>query len=200
MKVYISKYRSHWISPYTIIEKVFFWKDWENISYETPWVERLSNILLPFSNGWLWFADKIHPRVEYVKIDDWDTWSADHTLALIIVPVLKKLQEDKHGSPYVDDEDVPDHLKKAAAPPLTADEENMGTTNENFHKRWEWILSEMIWAFEQSANDDWEDQFFAGKDNFDLKETWDKDGYQKHYDRMANGRRLFAKYYGGLWT
>ncbi len=26
MKVYISKYRNHWISPYTILEKVCFWE------------------------------------------------------------------------------------------------------------------------------------------------------------------------------
>ena len=26
MKVYISNYRDHWLSPYTIIEKVLFWR------------------------------------------------------------------------------------------------------------------------------------------------------------------------------
>ncbi len=28
MKIYISNYRYHWISPYTIIENIFFWTDW----------------------------------------------------------------------------------------------------------------------------------------------------------------------------
>ena len=32
MKVYINKYKDHWISPYTMIDYVFFWKDWSKCS------------------------------------------------------------------------------------------------------------------------------------------------------------------------
>ena len=42
-----------------------------------------------------------------IKIDPWDTWSMDLTLALIIHPMLKQLHKTSHGAPYVDDEDVP---------------------------------------------------------------------------------------------
>ena len=47
--------------------------------------------------------DKVHPKINYVKIDYWDTWSMDHTLSYIIVPMLKQLKATKHGAPYVDD-------------------------------------------------------------------------------------------------
>jgi len=46
MKVYINKYRDHWLSPYTILEKVVFWRDvWEKIGETTwvmTWVDRLN--------------------------------------------------------------------------------------------------------------------------------------------------------------
>jgi len=48
MKVYYSNYRNHWISPYTILEKVFFWRE---IDYDEPLIDRLSKIILPFSTG-----------------------------------------------------------------------------------------------------------------------------------------------------
>jgi len=41
-------------------------------------------------------------RKVQVAIHDYDTWSADHTLSLIILPLLKRLKELKHGSPIVD--------------------------------------------------------------------------------------------------
>ena len=32
MKVYINKYKDHWISPYTMLDYLFFWKDWSKCS------------------------------------------------------------------------------------------------------------------------------------------------------------------------
>lgn len=141
-----------------------------------------------------------------VCIDPQDTWSMYETLAHIIVPMLKQLKTTKHGSPFVDDIDVPDELKSTAAPP----KEHEWDTDDNHHKRWEWALSEMIWAFEQHLID-WDQQYFHG--NFDLTidneglltdgpnhtATIDREGMQKHSDRMRNGRILFAKYYDCLW-
>ena len=34
MKVYINKYRNHWLSPYSIMEKVLFWKKWTDRIFE----------------------------------------------------------------------------------------------------------------------------------------------------------------------
>lgn len=160
-----------------------------------------------------------------IHIDDYDVWGADHTLALIIHPVLVKLKEKKQGSPVVDDEDVPDYLKSTAVPPP---EEEYDIDN-NHHARWEYVLDEMIWAFEQHTDEDCNDrQFvynadqldiefvpitdgkFAGKAYSSLNLNYQKDptkppyrvaeeGRKAHYERIANGRRLFAKYYQGLW-
>ena len=52
-----------------------------------------------------------------IHIDDYDTWSMDHTLAPIIAPMLKQLKATKHGAPFVDDEDVPEHLRSTNAKP-----------------------------------------------------------------------------------
>ncbi len=222
MKVYISKYRYHWYSPYKMLEKVLFWKDWENIDYDTPWVEKWSDRLTPIAKAIQAVLDFIHPRVEYVKIDYWDSWSMDHTLSLIVLPMLKQLQATKQGSPFVDDEDVPEELKSTSAPPKV----NEWDTDDNHHKRWEYVLNEMIFAFEHKIDDSWQDKFYSGESDWQWKkldETFynpvtkkdeglsqmvegpnhtfkcDYEGMQKVHDRMKNGFRLFGKYYEGLW-
>ena len=113
MKVYLSGYRNHWLSPYTILEKVFFWRE---IDYDEPVIERWSNRLNPLCVAAQKFLDFVHPKIEYVKIDHYDTWSMDHTLSHIVLPMLKQLKKDKHGSPLVDDEDVPEELRSTSAP------------------------------------------------------------------------------------
>lgn len=147
-----------------------------------------------------------------VQIDPWDTWSMDHTLAHIVVPMLKQLKETKHGAPFVDDEDVPDHLRKAAAPPT----ENEWDTDDNHFKRWDWVMDEMIFAFESKLTD-WEDTFWKVSPELDFTEypedvgqmvkpvRWktegecDWEGREKCQARITNGFRLFGKYYEGLW-
>jgi len=201
VKVYLSKYRYHWISPYTVLEKVFFWRE---IDYDEPIIDKWSDRLTPICQGIQKVLDFIHPKINYVKIDRWDTWSMDYTLSHIIVPMLKQLKETKHGAPFVDDEDVPEELKSTSAPP----KENEWDTDENHFKRWDWALNEMIWAFEQNLDHDSEDKFFDhaewdekekdfGKNLHKIK--IDQVGLKIHQDRKANGFRLFGKYYSGLW-
>ncbi len=214
MKVYLSGYRNHWLSPYTILEKVFFWRE---IDYDEPIIERLSDMLTPLCKGMQKFLDFVHPKIEYVKIDRYDTWSMDHTLAHIILPMLKQLKKDKHGSPFTDDEDVPEELRSTSAPA----KENEWDTDENWFKRWDWIMDEMIFAFQCKLDDSWEDAFREGE--IDWKTVpcaWDENGkptlyksedgpnhtYKCDYDgmkvvndRIQNGFRLFGKYYQGLW-
>ena len=203
MKVYLSNYRHHWISPYTILEKVFFWK--KEIDYDDPLIDKLSDALNPICVGIQKVLDFIHPPIDYVKIDRWDTWSMDHTLANIILPMLKQLQETKHGAPRTDDEDVPEELRSTSAPPI--EDIDMGHTDDNWFKRWDWILDEMIWAFEQNIDHD-NDKAFFDYSVCNNKLPWDKDyigpkydveGHRKHQDRMQNGFRLFGKYYQNLW-
>ena len=201
MKVYLSKYRYHWISPYTVLEKVFFWRE---IDYDEPIIDKWSDRLTPICQGIQKVLDFIHPKINYVKIDRWDTWSMDYSLSFIVVPMLKQLKETKHGAPFVDDEDVPEELKSTSAPP----KENEYDTDENHFKRWDWALNEMIWAFEQNLDTNSEEKFFDhaewdekekdfGKNLHKIK--IDQPGLKAHQDRKANGFRLFGKYYQGLW-
>jgi hypothetical protein len=201
MKVYLSKYRYHWLSPYTILEKVFFWRE---IEYDEPIIDKWSDRLTPLCQGMQAVLDFIHPKINYVKIDKWDTWSMDYTLSFIIVPMLKQLQVTKHGAPFVDDDDVPEELKSTSAPP----KENEYDTDENHFKRWDWAIAEMIWAFEQNIDTNSEEKFFDhaewdekekdfGKNLHKIKV--DQPGLKAHQDRKANGFRLFGKYYSGLW-
>ena len=223
MKVYKSCYRSHWISPLTIVERVFFWTKWGrqgrvNIIVEdedfvpTPaWAERLADLIEPFSRALQWFLDLVHPQINYVKLDRWDTWSMDHTLADIILPMLKQLKETKHGAPFTDDADVPEYLRSHMAQP----KENEWDTDSLHFMRWDWILAEMIWAFEQKVSDDAESQFFdhsayekdkvpvkdwlADMENRVNKTKYDQAGHEAWLKRKANGFRLFGKYYENLW-
>ena len=240
MKVYLSNYRNHWISPYTIIDYVFFWTDWSKCSRnrriiddkdwidDPKWVDKAAGFLNPLSGAIQWILNLIHPRFNYVKLDRWDTWSMDHTLAYIILPMLKQLQADKHGSPMVDDEDVPEELREVKKPKIKRKKNDVRDTlqvhaldmedeHTLLHKKWDWVLAEMIWAFEQKVKDDDESEFFDhsayeksnGKTNHDqwfkdmtdghskLKVDWD--GLKAHQERKQNGYRLFGKYYQGLW-
>lgn len=225
MKVWISNYRNHWISPYTIIEHIFFWTDWSKCGRNKgviadkdyvdhpAWVNKLADRITPISTAIRVVLDFIHPPINHVKIDRWDTWSMDHTLAHIILPMLKQLDKEKHGAPFTEDEDVPEYLRSHMAQP----KENEWDTDSLHFMRWDWIIAEMIWAFEQELKDDDESQFYDhsvyekddGKTNFDqffkdisdgVKRTKvDDEGLKAHQKRKANGFRLFGKYYQNLW-
>ena len=215
MKIYISNYRYHWISPYTIIEYVFFWTDWSKCGRNKgviadkdyvdhpKWVDRWADRIQPISTAIRIILDFIHPPIKYVKIDRWDTWSMDHTLAHIILPMLKQLDKEKHGAPYTNDEDVPEYLRSHMAQP----KENEWDTDSLHFMRWDWIIAEMIWAFEQQLKDDDESQFFDHTESRGIKD-WnesmkklkvDNEGLEAHQKRKANGFRLFGRYYQNLW-
>lgn len=218
MKVYTSKYRNHWVSPYTICEKLCWWRE---IDYDEPWVKRVNAVLEPVMGLWQSFLDTVHPRVEYVKIDYWDTWSMDETLTPVILPMLKQLREHKHGAPSTDDADVPANLRSTTKSAQKA-KKNDWDSDGNHFKRWDWIMDEMIWAFEQLADDSWEEQYFTGKSDiiwvpskeldakgkpltYQMKKgpkdtrKYDSKGYAKHSARIDNGLRLFGKYFRALW-
>ena len=222
MKVYKSGYRNHWVSPYTILKMVCFWEKDDDVFYNHEDIpghkyDKWINFLDPFCKAWSKFLDFVHPQINYVKIDRYDTWSMDSTLADIILPMLKQLQKDKHGAPFVDDEDVPEELKSTSAPP----KENEYDTDANHFKRWDYVLDEMIFAFECKVDDSWEEKFSSGEiDHKTVACNWDEngkatmyqmvdgpnhtykldmDGMQEVQKRITNGYRLFGKYYEGLW-
>ena len=143
------------------------------------------------------------PRQVDITIEEHDTWSMDHTLALLIVPMLKQLKATKHGAPLVDDEYVPEHLRSTAAPP----KENEWDVDDNHFKRWDYVLDEMIWAMEQIVDHDNEDLFYDMSNvnkEAELMEQidailCDRAGLQKHHERIANGTKLFGIFFQSLW-
>lgn len=229
MKVYIGKYKN-WIGPYQIAEALCFWApsvtDEYGVKNKPDWVhdfgtwlaggEEKESLLYRFCN---WIESRRKRNIQ-VKIHNYDTWSMDHTLSYIIVPMLEQLQATKHGAPCVDDEDVPEELRSTAAP----EKENEWDTDDNFFKRWDWALAEMIHAHRCIRDGDWEDKYWTGewgKPDFvksdteypnpitgEMEATYqlnegtrkcDWDGLKAEQERIANGFRLFGKYYQALW-
>ena len=126
-------------------------------------------------------------RAERIEIEPFDTWSMDYTLAMIVLPMLQQLQKTKHGSPSVDDEDAPEELRSTSAPA----KENEWDTDDNWHKRWDWVLDEMIYAFDSKVT---KEEVYM---RFDI--ATERDAMQKEQERISNGFKLFGKYYEGLW-
>jgi len=209
MKIYMNKPKNSWISPYEIVEKVIFWRE---IDYDEPIVEFWAKVLTPFCNA-LYNIRRIFERdIKYIKIDPWDTWSMDSTLSPIILPMLKQLKATKHGAPYIDDEDVPPKLR------ANRDTKYKGTADPDLHKisdevdkkffkRFDYILDEMIWTFEQLSDWNNDDKFYDHTESRKIKDLnksiskikIDKVGLKKHHARIDNGLRLFGKYYRTLW-
>lgn len=242
MKVYMGKYPT-WVGPYQIAEMLCFWAkpevDEYGIKHKPDWVHNFGRWLSEDRYGndsWIttvcqWYHKRFQRngnRKVKVRIDNYDIWSAYDTIAYIVAPMLRKLRENKHGAPHVYDDDVPEHLRSTAARELTEEEKHYHAPDEFHFKRWDWVLDEMIWAFEQVEKGDWEDQFHKGKIDFvsvpvdkdgnelpaDQRDSaelfrmdrgpndthvFDKEGYTAHYNRMQNGFKLFGKYYMALW-
>jgi len=208
MKVKIGPYKKWW-GPYQLAELIPF------ISEETQ--DKIGEWL---SKTWVnticeWFYSKNERKIK-VRIDDYDTWSMDNTLAHIILPMLKQLKATKHGSQLVDDEDLPEHMRHT----FSKGPDDYETDDRWIHYKWDWVLNEMIWAFEQELDDSSEDKFRHGVPDYGWKivsgkeeddsamyemlqknpDFWiDFAGRKEYNDRMNNGFRLFGKYYRGLW-
>jgi hypothetical protein len=158
-----------------------------------------------------WIHSK-QKRTIKVHIDPWDTWSMDDTLAHIILPMLKQLKATKHGAPYVDLEDAP---KELHGKKLTKKQKDQGDVDDKHFERWDWVLDEMIFAFESKLDDSWEDQFETGTVDLQMKKLengmsemvrgpndsrkYDWEGRKKYQERISNGFRLFGKYFESLW-
>jgi hypothetical protein len=162
-------------------------------------------------------------RIE-VEINKYDTWSVDHTLALIILPLLLQYKETHHGIPN----DFADH---------SGDDNTNSQSSFDFYKethdwafdesckRWEEAVDKMIWSFYQIIIDD-ESRYHHGKANLDWVKTdkqypnpisgkmeatyqmvdtnptehwYDVIGHFEHQKRVQEGLELFGKYYQNLW-
>jgi len=192
MKVYIGPLCDRWVSYVhdKYMNKKYGW-DWpETQTRFENFLEKLEDVLQWIYNHTInLILDKRSGQKISVHIDNYDTWSMDHTLAPIILPMLKQLRGSKHGSPMVDMTDVSQELR---VNDVEAKEFwDNGHSDPKQHDRWDWVMGEMIWAFEQKCRDDWMEDYHHNK--------WDKDGANAHQKRMSNGFRLFGKYYESLW-
>ncbi len=191
MKIFIGKY-SNWVGPYQIADILQKFGFSEDYCYDLG--KKLSGTWIYTACNW--FESKKKRKIK-IKLHRYDTWGMDHTLALIIVPMLKQLKATNHGYGMVDKEDVPESLHGT-----------YGTDQESFYSKeaWDWVMDEMIWAFEQIEDSDSDSQFFDHsdcdtEDPFDDKSKIkiDKEGLKNHRARVKNGTILFGKYYQSLW-
>lgn len=212
MKVYLGPYIT-WIGPYQIARYMLFWLDpdkdeddqrihdlghWlaENKDGSDSWLTKLCN----------WIQSK-KKRREWVHIDNYDVWGMDHTLALIIHPMLVKLKAQKHGYGWIDNADVPKELRSTATG-ARAGIKNKWDWDNYAEARYSWVMDELIWTFEQLADDDTgESKFYDHTESSKEKDfnksiqklKVDRAGLEAHNKRIENGLRLFGKYFRTLW-
>lgn len=165
-----------------------------------------------------------HRRID-IEIDTFDTWSMDHTLALIIYPMLLQLKATKHGVPndFVKDVGGEDYSDQKS---FDFYQETHDLAFEKGCELWDEALDKMIWSFEQILKDDYDEFYHHGTPKFDwvpsnkpfynpitkkMEDTFqmvDKNpnehwydivGHQLHEDRIQEGLILFGKYFRNLW-
>jgi hypothetical protein len=184
---------------------------------KTGWARRVTTPEV----GWIpdnvddklqWFLDvtinsflHIFDRRSIIKFNRSDFLCIDSTLSDIILPLVKEVKREKQGVPCIDNEDVPE------VELLTA--------------KWDYVLDEIIFAFEKLKEGGWEDEFHSGHIDFKFVPV-DKEGNEvpeeeaelfrmdrgpndtskldieglKAMDtRIQNGTMLFGKYYRALW-
>ena len=231
MKVYIGKYPdTGWRCQihYDYMNKKYNYEWSENKTKFEDFLEDVENTIQIVYNSTINKILQHRKRKIKVRIDREDTWSMDHTLAYIILPMLKQLKATKHGSPYVEPEDVPEHMRLTERErnvfdhgfydkTLNATEEEIDAASEKFHAQWAWVLDQMIWSFEQELDEDNEhknyyDPYEPGeidKENV-VDSIFDKEfrmkmgkfNSEKHKafnERKQLGFTLFGKYYQALW-
>jgi len=159
-----------------------------------------------------------------VEIERFDTWSLDHTLAIIILPALIQLKHTKHGIPseFCDDH-AADYQTQQSFDFMRDDEDKVIVKGE---EKWNEVLDKMIWSFQQLALEDYDNKYHHGKMEIDWIKTnktypnpvtgviepayemkdkdpkshwYDRVGHELHEQRIQEGLELFGKYYRSLW-
>ena len=171
------------------------------------------------------FPKKGNRRKIDVQIDNFDTWSLDHTMANIIYPALLQLKATKHGIPsgLVEDVGGEDYVSQDSFDFYKESHDEAWTEAA---KKWDEILDKMIWSFQQLTVDDYSNKYHHGTSAYDwiksdksfanpitgkVEATWqmvdkdpdahwyDAEGHKLHEDRIQEGLELFGKYYRSLW-
>ena len=194
MKVYLGPFKNY-IGPYQIADAIFFWTKRTGIYADEPEIynrwdykaaEKLGDWLY---KSWIgkfcnWLESKRERKIK-VRIDQYDTWNVDSTLAYVIHPLLVKLKEQHHGYSNIDPED---------APHIGMGEKDDYGLDSKAEERWNWVLDEMIWTFKHYNDDEYKELYYL------IDGEIDTDNMKKLDDRVKNGLRLFGKYYQALWS
>jgi hypothetical protein len=170
------------------------------------------------------YAKKVERKIT-VEIENFDTWSLDHTLALIILPALIQLKETKHGVPS----ELAETGGESHSDQMSFDfyRESQDWAFEQRTKEWDEILDKMIWSFEQIMKDEYDSLYHHGDAKYDWVESdnsalnpvtgkveklfnmvdtnpnehwYDHVGHILHEERIQEGLNLFGKYYRNLWN
>ena len=215
MKVYLGPFTS-WIGPYQIADLLQYVGVGEDKCHDIgTWLAGG-----PEKDSWLmrvctWVEQHRHREVR-VRIDRYDTWNMDGTLAILILPMLKQLRDTKHGSPS----GMPafGQTSNSAQFCFAFYEEGDRLADLTGHQQWKDILEEMIWTFEQLQPDyDWEDQYWLVRPEIDFTDypedieqachpvRWkvegkcDWDGRAAHAARIQHGLETFGRHFHDLW-
>jgi len=205
MKVNIGKYRHHYNTARIEDWWLGFHHGTDGSMIDESMYTTLDYGVIALLDGVRWILNQTINRLNEwrgyqkirVHVDPWDSWNADHTLALVILPVLEQLRDTSHGYFIVDPKDVPKNLRPSKK--QIAHNKKTGMEDDKALDRYEWVMNEMIFAFRCKVSDDWEDEFFYfGDDMLDVKLV-DPEGLDAKYKRIQNGFELFGKYYNALW-
>lgn len=194
MYVKIHNYARHFTGK-EITDKIFWFTAWGNPENRVDvtlgkiqrpkWADRLDDVMEPVAAILTKLAIWARPD-DKVIIHLWDTYSMDHTLAIIILPMLKQLKAEKHGGPHVDDSDVPVELRV----PVGFVSEN-GDVDPNWFARWDYVMDEMIYAFTKIIeSENWDTSYMNTEDIESVKAV---------EARIQNGLVLFGRYFRSLW-
>jgi hypothetical protein len=159
-----------------------------------------------------------------IQVDNYDTWSLDHTLAHVIYPGLVQLRATKHG--------VPSEFANVGGDNASSQDSfdfYKETYDEAFDlgiDRWNETLDKMIWSFDQILRADYDEKYHHGKLEWDFVESdhtypnpvtgklektyqmvdknpnehwYDMEGHTLHEERIQEGLELFGKYFRNLW-
>ena len=146
---------------------------------------------------------QFNKRTEIVRIDRSDTLDLYTDLAQIIHPALIEFKKRNDGCFEVKPEDCPFSVN---------DESDTGFSEQ----RYNWVMDEMIWTFNEVLNDLSQEKFWSGESDFffeDILDTtkqrvvkgpnhtrvFDSEAFGQHKARVDNGLRLFGVYYLNLW-
>lgn len=160
------------------------------------------------------YTDNDEERIVDIQIDDYDTWNLDHTLALIILPLLEKFKGDMERDMFYPSNINEEVNHSTEVQSISDDEEK---ANEGY-KQWLSIIDEMIYAMKGVIDDpdffidydsiSHEEAKEKGYDLIDVEDLGlditpfyvDREAQRIHDNRVREGLELFGKYFQHLWT